>query len=317
MALFPEPGQAKRSSANWSAVFFLACLMAGTILLSARGTAMGGENLSVLRSRITELSKEVRASELKALALEKQETRLTEEIKNLKLKSRGSADLFLSLRIEKALNALRVVLSSIEKEENRQVSLQNQWNAAKLGFKQGVEGAIRDLIGKAETAFKAGDEETSERNYKEALLWMGQLETMKEDPVAVSPPLASRSKLILDGKESLEKLLELADLGRNDIDLFKKEIGRLEEMRKQYRQEIQLRKQLILTPRRHEREGAEISGQKTTLGKEIGRMEDNIKRTDLLLLRYRKTFLKLETEVDEIERQIRIKEKNERKSNDG
>ncbi|MHB8483170.1 MAG: hypothetical protein ACYDBV_10655 [Nitrospiria bacterium] len=267
------------------------------------------ETIRSLKEKIAELNDQIQNGEAVKKNLERKENQLTDTIKKLKSKSKTADSLLLNLRIENSLKQLRSILVSLRESEKDQTLLRNQLIKTNTDLKEEMEKEINQLIQSAQEAFRRGNEFDADHDYNEALQLMEEHKQFQIDSIIntiVEPP---RVEILLDGKETPDKLRELTDFARNDIESFKKEIRLLQENKNRIQKEITLRKNLIKYSELIEREENSSINHREPLEQELLKLEKTVKKINLKILKFKEAVQTLAREIKKIENQIQKEEK--------
>ncbi|MBI3593957.1 MAG: hypothetical protein HY200_03300 [Nitrospirae bacterium] len=195
------------------------------ILSLASNPAMSAsEELQVLKGKMTVLQDQIAQEEIQGKNLAIKESQLTKKIKLLKKDARSKPSLLSNLRIESLLKELRENLIIQQENENRRSLLEEQIIQTKADLDSKMEVEVSRLIESAREAFKTGDEARSDRFYQEALHLMEERKQFQTEAIVLSPAPPPFGEFILDGKESLDKLREIADFAIHDLENIRKEI---------------------------------------------------------------------------------------------
>ncbi|MBI1819702.1 MAG: hypothetical protein HY202_03425 [Nitrospirae bacterium] len=269
------------------------------------------EDIRGLKNKLAELNHQLGVEEKEREALEREENRLTENIRGLKVKAQSKPNLLLNLRIENGLKVLRSVLEARQQTNKRETLIHDELLETKRKLETQVENEIRREIALAQEAFTRGDEAEADGHYKEALQLMEEQKQYQTEPPAhpkiISPPLNVNA--LLAEKETPDQLRELADFARNDVETFTREIKSLQENKNRTQEEINIRKNLIKYPGLLERGENSAPLQKGTLEQELLKLEKTGKIIDNQIVQYKGALHTLERQIKKIEFQIKQKEK--------
>jgi hypothetical protein len=269
------------------------------------------EDIRDLKNTLAELNHQIGAEEKEREALERQENRLTEHIRDLKMKAQSKPSLLLNLRIENGLKALRSVLEARQEIDKRETLIHDELLETNRKLGTQMENEIRREIMLAQEAFSKGNEAEANGHYQEALQLMEEQKQYQTAPPA-RPKIISRPlnvNALLAGKETPDQLRELADFARNDVETFIKEIKSLQENKNRIQEEIKIRINLIKYPGLLERGENSAPLQRETLEQELLKLEKTDKIIDNQIFRYKGALHTLEQQIKKIELQIKQKEK--------
>lgn len=266
------------------------------------------ETIRLLKEKIAELNDQIQQREVDKKDLELKETKFTETIKSLKNESKTVPSLYLNLRIENSLKQLRSILIALREAEKNQALLRDELFKTNTDLKEEMEKEINRLIQSAQEAFQSGNEIEADRDYKDALQLMEEHKQFQMEYAINNIVVPPRVEILLDGKETPEKLRELTDFARNDIENFDREIKNLQEEKSRIQEEVALRQNLIKYAELTEREGNRSINQRGILEKELLNFKKTLKTIGNKIIKYKGAIQTLTREIKRIENLIQQKE---------
>jgi len=266
------------------------------------------DDLRHLKEKMTAFQNQVAGEELKKKNLSLKESQLTQKIEALKKGSGSRPGLLANLRIENLLKELRENLIQQQESDNRRFFFQQQISRTRDELDAQMENEIGRLIESAKESFKGGNEKDADRSYQEALQLMEEHKKLQTAMLDNSTGLPSMAEFVLDGKESADKLREIADFATHDRDNLDKELKILQEDKDRIKEEIALRKNLIKYPGLLERGDNAPPFQVEIVEKELIQFEKKSKIIENKIIKAKEVSKILSRKVREIERIIQQKE---------
>jgi hypothetical protein len=266
------------------------------------------EQLIPYREKILSLQQQISQIDIREKNLSSKESQLTKKINSLKKDARSNPGLLSNFRIENLLKELRENILIHQEEENRKANLEEQMVRARGELSVEMENEINRLIREAQESFKAGKEDDSNRSFRQALALMEEHRQLQSESVPVSPASPSFAEFVTDGKETPEKLREIADFAIHDLGTLQKEARLLEQNRNRIQGEIALRKNLISYPELLQREDNIAPIQIESIESELIQYEKRGKLLESDSARIQSSIKLLSEKIREIEQTIRQKE---------
>lgn len=153
---------------------------------------------------------------------------LSQEIKRLKEEARSQENLLLEIRVEAALKELRDLLLHLKELQQMEETFRKDIITKKIALRASLEQEIERLLQRAEGEFKKGKEKEADLLYKEALGFMEEYQTLSTDePSPLERAPLPTLDIPLTGRESPEKLRELATLFSHDVEVINREKAQL------------------------------------------------------------------------------------------
>ena len=271
-------------------------------------SAFPAERLETLKEKMADLQGQVTRIDRQRKNLSLKESQLTKKVNSLKKDSGAHPGMLANLRLENLLKELRENLLDQRRSDGQRALLQQQISKIRDEIDLEMENEIGRLIQAAHASFKKGLERDADRSYQEALVLMEEHKKFQADVVQVPAVFPSLAQFVLDGKESREKLGEIADFATHDQENLEREIKTLQENKARIQEEIALRRNLIKYPGLLER-GENPSPLKTeSVQAELIQFEKKDKILENQILKARETDRALSLKIQDLKRRIETRE---------